>query len=153
MFEKLGIPDKYKGVAILVIVVVFLVLVILLIKAVDRYKHNSDNSKLSSDASTADLSKLTYPQSSYNDAVQGLKWAFQVGSILPRFMVATDSKMVLDVLGKMRTYEDMLYLIKLFGIQEGKMLNEWVVDELSDVEIKTLNNSLIMNKINYKFSK
>ena len=71
--------------------------------------------------------------------------------------VGTNDKLVREVFNFPKNKTDILKIISVFGIKNGKNLKEWVKDDYSDTNIPfftdltTLNNIFKRKNINFKF--
>ena len=88
-----------------------------------------------SNHSLSELEATTYAQKLYT-AMKGL---------------GTDEEAIYEVFSQLRSYSDILYLMKVFGVKDRKTLAEWLTAELNSKERQKLNDILSEKGIAYKF--
>ena len=124
------------------------VLAYVLYKAVTKSEEEKAEDQLSKE--TGSKSKLTLSLSRYKSLANSLYDAFM-------YTWGTDEDTVYEIIGMMKTQEDLLQLIKEFGYRRKEFdtttydLPWFVRDELRVKERYAVNNILAKNKINYKF--
>lgn len=87
--------------------------------------------------------KVTLPQTEINSLVGKLKAAFG------KYGFATDESAVYEVFEALSNRDDLLLLIKTFGVYEGHTLTEWISKELNENERKHVQSILTSKGINY----
>lgn len=63
----------------------------------------------------------------------------------------TDEDAIYDVFAQCGTRSDVLKIVGAFGVRNGEDLTQWLHGDLSDDELKILNNLLTNKGINYRF--
>ena len=63
----------------------------------------------------------------------------------------TDEVAIYDVFAQCSTRSDVLKIVGAFGVRNGEDLTQWLHGDLSDDELKILNNLLTNKGINYRF--
>ena len=65
--------------------------------------------------------------------------------------VGTDEDAIWDTFKQMKNRDDLLFLIKTFGVRDGETLSEWLYDDLGNDDIEKLNTILSSLDIEYSF--
>ncbi len=63
----------------------------------------------------------------------------------------TDEKSIYDAIRTLNTKDDVLALIKTFGVRDSMTLREWLYDDLNNKEIQRVNEILVSKGISFAF--
>ena len=63
----------------------------------------------------------------------------------------TDEATIYDCFGRIYTKTDLLKVVQAFGVQDGKTLPQYIIDELGTKERRRVNQILANNNIDYAF--
>ena len=134
---------KYAIIAVIVIIL----LVVVIFAGVKIKNVISDSIKEQKQVDEAnkgiDEDKLTTTTSQYNTIVSKLYTAMEG--------MGTDEEAIYSAFGSLQTYSDLMQVMSNFGVKDGKVLREWIQEELNQTEIDKVNNILAAKSINYTF--
>ena len=65
--------------------------------------------------------------------------------------IGTDERSILDAFRTLKTTDDVLALIKTFGVRDTMTLREWLYDDLSNSEISKINDIFLSKGISFSF--
>lgn len=65
--------------------------------------------------------------------------------------IGTDEKSIYDAMRTLNTKDDVLALIKTFGVRDSMTLREWLYDDLNNREIQRVNEILLGKGISFAF--
>lgn len=65
--------------------------------------------------------------------------------------LGTDTDSIYSTFKQMKNRDDVLFLVKTFGVRDGETLSEWLYGDLSNSDIEKLNSILTALDIQYTF--
>lgn len=141
------IPIKItpKQIAIIVGAILALIVVIWAFVAIkNKVSDTITNSKLVNEVNNEiDFNKITLTQSQINTLVSKLYAAMEGWG--------TDEDAIYEAFNTLNSYSDLQQLSKSYGVKDGKVLREWLQNELDAEELAHVNEILASKNINYVF--
>ena len=139
------LPPQVKWVLIGLAVVVVLVIVYYFWSgSAERKDTKSSNDLVDRVNKEIDTKQLTLTDQ------QALSMANALESAMTTWL-GTDEDAIYDVFAQCGTRSDVLKIVGAFGVRNGEDLTQWLHGDLSDDELKILNNLLTNKGINYRF--